>query len=450
MSPEEAHILVLDDEDAILEILTQHLTGQGYRCSATTSPLKALELLARERFSLLLADLHMPEMSGMEVVERAKALCPDLSIVVVTALLEVTNAIQAMRLGADDYVLKPFDLQEISMAVARALDKQRLVEENREYQETLEGRVREATEDLEKVNNELRDTKQYLENLLHSTVDAILTINLSGKVEFVNTGAVRMLGYEAGEYAGMPAAKLFAGGPEELKHIKRILREDRPVRNYETELRRKDGTVAPVNASLSLVRGADGKIASMLAICKDITEQKRLEQELKEMSIKDGLTGLYNQRCFYDRLASEIERARRQERPLSLLLFDIDQFKRYNDTHGHLEGDRVLQAVGHTVKECTRDHVDMGFRYGGDEFTVILPEADEAQACSIAERIRRMFEERHFDDLTLSIGVLGYKKAYSPRAFIKYADSLMYEAKRAGGNRVHLHRAEESMIETAE
>ena len=105
------------------------------------------------------------------------------------------------------------------------------------------------------------------------------------------------------------------------------------------------------------------------------------------MSIKDSLTGLYNQRYFYDRLAGEIERARRQSHPLSLLLFDIDQFKTYNDCHGHLAGDNVLQAAGQIVMESTREHVDVGFRYGGDEFTVILPEADEDAGLSTSPNV---------------------------------------------------------------
>jgi diguanylate cyclase (GGDEF)-like protein len=178
----------------------------------------------------------------------------------------------------------------------------------------------------------------------------------------------------------------------------------------------------------------------VLAICKDITEQKRLESELKEMSIKDSLTNLYNQRYFYDRLEAEIERAKRQGHPLSLLLFDVDQFKTYNDCHGHLDGDKVLKAAGQVVVECTREHVDIGFRYGGDEFTVILPEASEEQALSIARRIRATFESRHFDNLTVSIGLMSYREGSSLRSFIRFTDAMMYDAKRSGGNRVYVYR----------
>ncbi len=165
------------------------------------------------------------------------------------------------------------------------------------------------------------------------------------------------------------------------------------------------------------------------------------------MTIKDGLTDLFNQRHFYERLEVEIERARRQNHPLSLLLFDVDHFKHYNDTHGHLEGDRVLQAIGDVVRECTRDYVDIGCRYGGDEFTVILPETDQVHARGIAERIRATFEARRFGDCTLSVGLMTYRQGSTPQSFIRFADEMMYDAKRSGGNRVYVYNPNDKRLE---
>lgn len=439
-------ILLVDDEAQVLDVLCLFLTEEGYQCVATTSPLDALRHLRENgHFDLLLTDLHMPEINGLEVVRQAHGIDADLAIIVVTALIDVKNAIQAMRLGADDYVLKPFELSEISIAVSQALEKRDLVLENRRHREELEARVHDATKELEKANEELRATKEYLESLLQSTVDAIITSDVHGKVSFVNEGALQMLGYTRDEFLGMPVSHIYVGGREESRHILRLLRETAPLQSYETELRHKNGATIPVNLSLSFVCGPDGAVKALLGICKDITRQKRLERDLKEMSIKDSLTGLYNQRYFYDRLAAEIERARRQNHPLSLLLFDIDQFKTYNDCRGHLEGDTVLQTVGQIVLESTRGHVDLGFRYGGDEFTVILPEADEEQAYNIAERIRVGFEVRHFDSLTLSIGLMTYREGYSLRTFIQFTDAMMYYAKRSGGNQIYVYRPEHEL-----
>ncbi|MCC6695417.1 MAG: diguanylate cyclase [Candidatus Hydrogenedentes bacterium] len=425
-----------------------HLTEQGYPVTSETSPYRALDLLKVQPFALLITDLRMPEMHGMEVVRQAKVADPDLAIVVVTAMQEVGNAIDAMRAGADDYVVKPFNLSEIGIAARRALEKRTLVIQNRLYQEKLEQRIEEAASHLATLNAELMATKQHLESLLHSTVDAIVTTNPDNRIEFINEGALRMLGYKLDELTNVPVAQVYTGGEDEVGFIRRKLGESATVQDYETELVRKNGTTVPVNVSLSAVMAADTKVRSILAICKDITRQKQLEQELKELSVKDNLTGLYNQRCFYDRLQDEIDRARRQKHPLSMMLFDIDQFKSYNDGKGHLEGDRVLQTVGQVVMQSTREHVDLGFRYGGDEFTVILPEAGEEQALRIAERIRSGFVDKGFEQLTLSMGLMTYQQDLSLKSFIHLTDAMMYQAKRAGGNRICVYRPEEDQDET--
>lgn len=435
-------VLILDDEPTMLNALGRYIGALEYECVALSSPTDALARLQAEAFALLITDLRMPEMYGMDVVRHAKERDRDLAVIVVTGLTDVNSAIDAMRNGADDYVLKPFTFSDIAMAASKALGKRQAVLDARRHNQELETQVHRAAEELERINRELRRTKEYLESLFHSTADGIITVDRSGKIEFANEGAGELLGVSEESLLGRPATEFFVGGSDELRIIRRRLRQDRQVKSYETELRRRDGAVVPVNMSLSLVRYDNGAGATVLAICKDITEQKRLEQELKEMSCKDALTGLYNQRHFYDRLRMEIERARRQKHPLSLLLIDIDQFKTYNDAHGHLEGDRVLQTVGKVILDCTRGHVDTGFRYGGDEFTVILPEADEAQAQHIAERIRRSFESRRFDKLTLSIGLKSYQEGDSASSFIYFADAMMYDAKRSGGNTVYVYRPE--------
>ncbi|MFP4173591.1 MAG: diguanylate cyclase [Candidatus Hydrogenedentota bacterium] len=443
-------ILILDDEQSVLDVLSQLLTSEGYVCHTTVSPSDALDLVENERFALLITDVRMPEMDGIKVVHQAKVIDKNLAIIVATAILDVTNAVEAIRAGADDYVLKPFNLGEITLAVSRALDKRKRVLDALEYQQDLEERIRGATEDLEVVNHELHETKQYLENLLHSTVDAIFTLDREDRMEFVNHGAMELLGLSQEEFIGKAAAEVLRGGEQELRNLRLQVTPERPLRNYETELRRKNGQLVPVSVSVSVVKGARSRGEALLAICRDITEQRRLEQKLRDLSIKDSLTGVYNQRYFYERLKTEIERARRQKHPLSLLFFDIDRFKGYNDTYGHLEGDRVLRAVGSLVLDCTREHVDAGFRYGGDEFTVILPEASEKQALRIAERIRTKFEAQQFNGLTLSIGLMAYQEGYSLPLFIQFTDAMMYGAKRAGGNVVYVYEPESGLQKTGQ
>ena len=432
LSPAPPGVLILDDEQSILDILGDHLSNEGYGCTATDDPKHALNSLKAGTFSLLISDLRMPSMSGIEVVKHAREIAPDLAIIIITAAEGVETAVQAMRAGADDYVTKPFNLGEISLAVARVLDKRRLVLENRRYQSELERRVNETTEDL-------RHTRDYLENLINSTIDAILTIDANGRIHFANRGARTLVGRTKENLDGQNLADFLVGGKEEVRYLRRVLEPNKPLQNYQTEIKGKSGDLVPISVSVSLIPGAGPDEGRTLLICKDVTDQKNLERDLKEMSIRDGLTSLYNVRHFYDRLEAEVERSKRQKRPLSLLLIDVDGFKTYNDAHGHLAGDGVLKAVAEVLEVCTREHVDLPFRYGGDEFTVVLPEADEKTAHVIADRVRETFERKRFDLLTLSIGLMTYSFNLPVRQFIQYADSVMYEAKRAGGNQVRVY-----------
>ncbi len=175
---------------------------------------------------------------------------------------------------------------------------------------------------------------------------------------------------------------------------------------------------------------------------------RQSESRYMELSIKDDLTGLYNQRHFYHLLHAEIGRSERYERPLSLLMIDIDDFKQFNDTYGHMEGDRVLERIGGTILRCIR-RTDLAFRYGGEEFTVSMPETPGDHAVVLAERIRTEFRAERFrprpgleESKTISIGITQYRPGEELRDFVSRADRNMYEAKRLGKDRIHVESQE--------
>ena len=167
------------------------------------------------------------------------------------------------------------------------------------------------------------------------------------------------------------------------------------------------------------------------------TEEALLESEKKfrELSITDELTGLFNVRYFYNELKDEIDRADRYLSPLSLIFVDIDDFKKYNDRYGHLEGDIVLKKIAQTIQFCMRD-TDSAYRYGGDEFVGILPETHERGAIILSERIINSIGNLKFTPdsenavhVTVSIGVAEYKPGEEKDAFMKRADMNMYVTK---------------------
>jgi diguanylate cyclase (GGDEF)-like protein/PAS domain S-box-containing protein len=193
----------------------------------------------------------------------------------------------------------------------------------------------------------------------------------------------------------------------------------------------------------------EGSIVGIIGFAIDITERKRMEEELREserrfreLSMIDELTQLYNSRYFYIQLKSETERSNRYGQPLTLLLLDLDNFKAFNDAHGHIEGDRVLSRLGQLLKRCLRE-TDSAYRYGGEEFTIILPMTTGAKGISTAERIRCEFRNEVFSPppgkevgMTVSIGLAQYEPREEMRAFVHRVDQRMYKGKKDGKDRV--------------
>jgi len=171
-------------------------------------------------------------------------------------------------------------------------------------------------------------------------------------------------------------------------------------------------------------------------------DRERILEKLEKLAITDGLTKLYNLRHFYNQLEVEVDRSNRYGHSLGLLLLDIDHFKVYNDTYGHLEGDKVLIKLCQIMRSCLRT-MDSAYRYGGEEFTIILPETGGGEAKTVAQRIRKAVETEKFfpepnkpHQVTISIGVTEYRQEEKFASFIKRADKAMYLSKLAGRNKV--------------
>ena len=191
------------------------------------------------------------------------------------------------------------------------------------------------------------------------------------------------------------------------------------------------------------------RFEELLLRLKRVLREQKLTQErnitlaqLRELAITDNLTQLYNSRHFYAQMENEINRYNRYQRPLSLLLIDVDHFKDYNDTHGHLEGDKVLYQIAQLIQSCLRT-MDSAYRYGGEEFTVILPETPCKAAMAVSERINNLVKNELFieniqQNLSVSIGVTEYKSGETTIEFMRRADQAMYVAKKSGRNQAYL------------
>jgi len=281
----------------------------------------------------------------------------------------------------------------------------------------------------------LRERVRYLEALLDHSADAIITTDRNTRIVEFSRGAERLLGWSREEALGKLAEEIWLE-PDERHRVMSVVQQKGSVVDYETRIKTKSGKAIDLSVTLSLLRNDAGEVIGTVGVSKDIRKRKRLERQLKKFAITDGLTGLYNRSHFNARIASEAARADRQKRPLSLILFDLDGFKEFNDRHGHLGGDSVLRRVGRIVLRSLRRHVDTAYRYGGDEFVVVLPEAAMDRAMVIATRLRELIDQGVGPAVAASLGVADFRQGERVGDFVKRADQAMYRAKSQGGNRV--------------
>jgi diguanylate cyclase (GGDEF)-like protein/PAS domain S-box-containing protein len=344
---------------------------------------------------------------------------------------------------------------------------------------------------LARMNVQLRDvaggavgrdtvvTNHYLASILEHAEDAILAIDDDGTISSWNRSADRLFGLEQAAALGREVGFLVDGQEEVLAELVAAARAGSPVRNRALIGRRGDGSTFHAEMTLAPVFDEEGCIVSVSVIARDVTERKRQEAEiaalnaalagrvrdlhranaeleaaleqlettqqellrlnatLERQATTDALTGLKNRIVFQNSIVEMIAVAERQGSALSLLLVDIDHFKRVNDTRGHQEGDRVLQAVARALGAQVREQ-DIVARFGGEEFAVLLPGTDVGAALLVAEHLR--FACRHAARiepcLTVSIGVAGYARGDSEVTLIGRADAALYAAKAQGRDRV--------------
>jgi diguanylate cyclase (GGDEF)-like protein len=309
-------ILVVDDVKDNVTVLSDWLERKGYQVDAAANGEQALQKVQESPPDLILLDVLMPDLDGIEVARRlreAKEL-RRVPIILLTARRSTADKVRGLKAGADDYITKPFDFEEVDARITAMLEKRDL------YQA------------LERANARLREANE----------------------------------------------------------------------------------------------------------------------KLKRTLVTDEKTRLYNYRYFCERAAEEFKRAQRYENELTCIMIDLDHFKRLNDTHGHLKGDRVLRELGRVLREGARE-TDFVARYGGEEFAILCPHTDAEQGMVVAERIRRAVEEREFDlegasaRITVSAGVATWPRRRDARSatdLIEAADAALYEAKRQGRNRVVAARAQ--------
>ena len=303
-------------------------------------------------------------------------------------------------------------------------------------------------------NEKDKDKILYYKYMINSMIDMISTHDQKGNFKYVSPSFKKITGYEKEELIGQSSFDFYH--PDDLESLSKslhaVINEDYEV-TVQYRFRKKDGNYLWIE---TLAKKADLRISDeeeIIAASRDVTIRKELESQLlnlnnklEELSNLDGLTGLHNRRSFDYKIEEEWNRAKRQKNELSILFIDIDDFKIFNDSYGHQEGDLCLQKIAEILMLSLKRTSDYVARYGGEEFVVILPETDQEGAIEIGERIRKAVEDLSISNersetkavITVSLGA-ATKVPNHENSFlnlINKADQALYRAKKSGKNRV--------------
>jgi two-component system cell cycle response regulator len=449
-----ARVLVVDDVLANVKLLEARLTAEYFEVVTAMSGQEALDVCARAQCDIVLLDVMMPGMDGFEVCRRLKAdpATHHIPIVIITALDQPSDRVKGLEAGADDFLTKP--VSDIALlARVRSLTRLKMMTDELRMRavsghqigmaavaagsildDGLNGRVLvvdDRAASYERIQSALRDThtvdvETSPQEALFRAAEAeydLMIVSLS----FTEFDGLRLCSQVRSLERTRNLPILLIAEQEDTSRVLRGL--DLGVNDYLVRPIDRNELIARVLTQVRRKRYADRLRTNV--------------QQSMELALTDSLTGLYNRRYMETHLETLIEKAFQTERPLALVMIDIDHFKPINDTYGHDAGDEVLRQFAARVQSSVRG-IDLACRYGGEEFVVVMPDADMSIARAVGERLRRNIAAEPFLvskganklDVTISVGIAMRREGDAADTVLKRADEALYQAKRDGRNRV--------------
>lgn len=284
-----------------------------------------------------------------------------------------------------------------------------------------------------------QQSDDYMQAILDSARDlAILSTDINGYVVMCSTGAESIFRLSRNEILGKDILTLFTN--EQFQTELAVYLGSPAGGGLEKNMLQQ--TIAGVDCCLDItfrsVNDGEKRPIGFLCMVRDVMETVRLQERMETVSVTDELTGLYNQRHLFANLSLELERSIRYHRHLSVCFIDLDGFKKFNDGHGHILGDKALKEVARLASGMVRAGVDTCYRYGGDEFVIVMPETNTRNAQNIAERLRSQMSEHFEGAITASIGIAQADAPATAETLVDDADRAMYQSKSRGGNCITL------------
>ncbi len=416
-------LLVIEDNPGDARLLREMFNeeaSRGIELMHAETMVEAEQMLALRSVDAMLLDLGLPDAQGLGAVRRAHAAAPRIPLVVLTGLDDESLAGQALKEGAQDYLIKgQIETRGLLRALRYAIERKSMEEA-------------------------LFVEKERAQVTLNCIGDAVVCTDITGNISFLNLVAEKMTGWSRQEAAGRPMAEVFqildATSHEAVPNPAEIAAgENRTVHlPSNCVLVRRDGLEIPIEDSLAPIHDREGHVTGAVVVFRDVSAARAMALQMAHSAQHDFLTGLPNRMLLNDRLTQAIALAPRHDKKVAVLFLDLDGFKHINDSLGHAIGDKLLQSIAKRLVECVRSS-DTVSRQGGDEFVVLLSEIEYSEDPAITAR--RMLEavaephpiDHHDLHVTASIGVSVCPEDGSDAAtLIKNADTAMYQAKENG------------------
>lgn len=430
----DINVLYVEDEDDVREFTSKTISTIVNSVETARNGKEGLEKFQDNReINLILTDINMPKMGGLEMCAEIRKIDDEVPIVITSAHSDPDFLKKAIDVKVSAYAMKPIDLYHLIESMIKAVEPIFLRKKLEYINLTLENKVEEAVKQTKSIldaqdnmviltdlENPIDANKKFFEYFQVNDLEEFLVKHNSILDVFKRDD--NLLNKDIFENSENWISKL-----SELNEIDRTVK----IENKDGEDR-----VFTINIDDYEQKGEHYVISFT-----DITELKEKSNLLEYQANHDQLTGLFNRQKFNEIFKKEIKREKRYNNNLSLIIFDIDNFKNFNDDFGHNVGDEVLKIISKVLLENIREH-DSVARWGGEEFLVLLPQTDELGAKNVAEKIRKAIESYKRDDIprqiTASFGVTRFKEDDNETSVLKKADDALYKAKKEGKNRVEV------------
>lgn len=451
-------VLVVEDDPVAAVMLRRHLESQGYSVHQAPNGAAALEMHQRNQYRIVVSDWMMPAMDGVSLCRAFRNLGGSyVYFVLCSARTDRADRTEAFEAGVDDFLSKPIDRGELAsrLIVARRIlaSEDGLKRQRKQLEETAR-RLAESNVDLRTVS------RKYAE-LFQGLPVPCFTYDRDGLIREWNEKAETTFGIFSGDAVGRAVWDLFSSAQSGVwgQNRARTLLQNGGGASFDWAIDYEDGSTRYFAANIICRLDDSGDPVGVVCSNVDITERKRAEEQvaeytlqvsaqkaaleamnaqLNELAITDELTGLANRRWFREAVHAALRDCAERENSVSLLLLDLDHFKRVNDVRGHLGGDAVLREFA-AVLRATAGEYDLLARYGGEEFAILLPGTDAREAREAGERYRKAIEAYAWDGLsiTTSVGVATVRAGIGTHdLLVGQADAALYAAKAAGRNLV--------------